>query len=151
MFMGRRDAAEIALYARSARLLVMPSRYPEPFGLVAVEALWSGLPVIATGTAFLAGDIVSAGAGLAVEPRDTAAFAAAIRSLFDDEERCRNASHAAYKKTRGVALSPDAWADRLLTGYRQRLSHAGAGSAVRNRSARASAYSHSIVPGGFEV
>jgi glycosyltransferase involved in cell wall biosynthesis len=151
MFMGRRDTAEIALYARRARLLVMPSRYPEPFGLVAVEALWSGLPVIATDTAFLAGDIVSAGAGLAVEPRDTAAFAAAVRSLFDDDERCCRASHAAYEDTRGVALSPDAWADRLLAGYRERLSHADARINVRNRSAPASAYSHSIVPGGLEV
>lgn len=131
LLMGRRGAAEIAEYARHARLLVMPSRYPEPFGLVAVEALWSGLPVIATDTAFLSDDIVAAGAGLAVEPRDTAAFAGAIRSLFDDDARCRQASLAAFNGTRVVALSSDAWAERLIAGYRERLG--------------ASGYSHSIV------
>ncbi|WBH17105.1 glycosyltransferase [Sphingomonas radiodurans] len=123
--MGRRGPAEIADYARRARLLVMPSRYPEPFGLVAVEALWSGLPVIATETAFLADDIVAAGAGLAVEPRDTDAFAEAIRTFFVDDARCRQASVAAFKDTRAVALSPDAWAERLIAGYRERLGASG--------------------------
>lgn len=136
MLMGRRGAEEIAHYARRARLLVMPSRYPEPFGLVAVEALWSGLPVIATDTAFLADDIASAGAGLAVEPRDTDAFAAAIRMVFDDHERCRRASHAAYGATRDVALSPDAWGERFLAGYRARLSKAGEITAAEDPSPR---------------
>jgi glycosyltransferase involved in cell wall biosynthesis len=124
-FMGRQGPAEIAEHARRARLLVMPSRYPEPFGLVAVEALWSGLPVIASRTAFLADDIVAAGAGLAVEPRDTDAFATTIRSLFGDDARCRRMSEAAYAETREVALSPQAWADRLIAGYAERLGASG--------------------------
>ena len=147
-FMGRCDASEIAHHARRARLLVMPSRYPEPFGLVAVEALWSGLPVIATDTAFLAHDIVAAGAGLAMNPRDTADFAGAIRSLFDDDAHCRRASVAAYQDTRDVALSPETWAERLLDQYDDRLSGS---SAPTCGSARVASYSHSIVPGGFEV
>lgn len=120
-FMGRRGPEEIARIARGARLLVMPSRYPEPFGLVAVEALWSGLPVIANDTAFLAGDIVRAGAGLAVAPRDTGAFAAAIRTLFDDDVRCWTASVAGYQRMPDVALSPESWAERLIGAYRARL------------------------------
>lgn len=121
MLMGRRGPAEIAEHARRARLLVMPSRYPEPFGLVAVEAMWSGLPVIATDTAFLTGDIVAAGAGRAVEPRDTPAFAAAIRRVFDDDALCAGMSHAAFADTRAVALTPADWAERLVSAYRERL------------------------------
>ncbi len=126
--MGRRGPPEIADFARRARLLVMPSRYPEPFGLVAVEALWSGLPVIANDTAFLAGDILAAGAGLAVDPRDTAGFAATIRRIFDDNATCRAMSEAGFAGMPGVALSPDEWADRLVTFYRRQLglaTHAG--------------------------
>lgn len=119
--MGRRGPREIADFAQRARLLVMPSRYPEPFGLVAVEALWSGLPVIANDTAFLAGDILAAGAGLAVDPRNTAGFAAAIRRIFDDHATCRAMSEAGFAGMPGVALAPDEWADRLLTFYRRQL------------------------------
>lgn len=124
LLMGRRAPSEIAAFAQRARMLVMPSRYPEPFGLVAVEALWSGLPVIANDTAFLAGDIIRAGAGLAVEPRNTVGFAAAIRSLFDDDARCRRASLAAYSGMGKAALSPDAWGERLLACYRERVTPA---------------------------
>jgi glycosyltransferase involved in cell wall biosynthesis len=39
--------------------LVMPSRYPEPYGLVAMEAARSGLPVVLPSTALLAEDLVA--------------------------------------------------------------------------------------------
>ncbi|RDE05294.1 glycosyltransferase family 4 protein [Sphingomonas aracearum] len=120
-FLGRRTPEQIREIARTARLLVMPSRYPEPFGLVATEALWSGLPVVTTDTALLAEDIVTAGAGLAVEPRDTARFAAALRAILDDDDRCRAMSEAAFAGTRSLALSPEGWTDRLIDTYRGRL------------------------------
>lgn len=123
-FMGQQPPAAIRGYAERARMLVMPSRYPEPYGLVAAEALWSGLPVIITDTAFLADDIIAAGAGLAIEPRDTRAFAAAIRLIAEDDALARRMSEAAYGHTRGLALTPDAWIDRLLDAYTRRLAMA---------------------------
>src|SRR5690606_18577260 len=88
-FAGRRTRAEIGDLAAGARALVMPSRYPEPYGLVAAEALWSGLPVILADTAFLAPEILAAGAGLACNPRDADALAAAMqRLLVDDQLTC---------------------------------------------------------------
>lgn len=123
-FMGHQPAAVIRTYAAQARMLVVPSRYPEPYGLVAAEALWSGLPVIITDTAFLADDIVAAGAGLAVEPRDTMAFAAAMRLIAGDDGLVQRMSHAAHKRTGGLALTPDAWIDRLIDAYTRRLAMA---------------------------
>ena len=123
-FMGHQPAAVIRTYAAQARMLVVPSRYPEPDGLVAAEALWSGLPVIITDTAFLADDIVAAGAGLAVEPRDTVAFAAAMRLIAGDDGLVQRMSRAAHERTGGLALTPDAWIDRLIDVYTRRLAMA---------------------------
>ena len=114
---GRQDRAGIARLAATARMLVMPSRYMEPFGLVAVEALWSGLPVLACEHSLLAGDIVAAGAGLAIDPRDTRAFAAAIAGLRDDDRLTRAMSKSAFAHTRHLALTPDRWIDALLDAY----------------------------------
>lgn len=120
-FEGRRTPDEIRAFACNARLLVMPSRYPEPFGLVAVEALWSGLPVVLPDTALLANDIIEAGAGIAADPRDPQAFASAIRTIMDSDDTCRRMSEAAFMNTRDIALSPDQWIDRLLHHYEDRL------------------------------
>ena len=121
-FLGRLSPVEIGEHAKRARLLVMPSRYMEPFGLSAVEALWSGLPVILSDCCLLAPDIVEAGAGFAVEPRDTAGFAAAIAKLMDRDDLCEAMSHAAFERTRNLAMTPAAWASALSDTYRAVLS-----------------------------
>jgi glycosyltransferase involved in cell wall biosynthesis len=120
-FTGRLDAAGIAQAAAGARALVMPSRYPEPYGLVAAEALWSGLPVIAADTAFLTPDIARAGAGWGVAPRDVVAFADRLRAVADDDMVVRQSSIAAFEGTRTLGLSPDAWIDALIAAYEERL------------------------------
>lgn len=120
VLVGRLPPEKIATEAARARFLVMPSRYPEPYGLVAAEALWSGLPVIAADTAFLTCDIEAAGAGFGVEPRDTDAFAAAIRRTAGDDA-AKRMSMAAYERTRDIALTPDAWVDRLMAAYHARF------------------------------
>ncbi|SNS94224.1 Glycosyltransferase involved in cell wall bisynthesis [Sphingomonas laterariae] len=116
-FVGWLPHEDIAPYARASRMLVMPSLATEPFGLSAVEALWSGLPVIASKTSFLAGDIETAGAGLAVDPRAIDAFAAAIRAIADDPARTQAMSVAAYRDTRHLGLPFDRWIDGLLAAY----------------------------------
>ncbi|MFC0205258.1 glycosyltransferase family 4 protein [Novosphingobium soli] len=131
---GRCDPAEIRRLAADARLLVMPSRYPEPFGLVALEAAWSGLPVILAPTALLAPDLVAVGAGLAVDPRDTAAFAAAIRDLGRDDGAVRAMSEAAFGGTRTLGLTPFAWIARLeeiLAGCVANARRSGPAAALR--------------------
>ncbi|MEO0031219.1 MAG: hypothetical protein RIS94_977 [Pseudomonadota bacterium] len=120
-FTGRLAPDRIGALARRARLLVMPSRYPEPFGLVATEALRSGLPVVLPPSALLAADIQRVGAGLAVDPRDTPAFAAALRRLDEDDAMVAGMSEAAFTRTADLALSPDGWIDALLGHYAARL------------------------------
>lgn len=120
-FSGQVPPEGIGTIAANARALLMPSRYPEPYGLVAAEALWSGLPVIAAETAFLAQDITAAGAGVAVDPRDAEAFAATLRHVRDDDAATQAMSIAAFEGTGAIGLTPDAWIDRLLAAYYNRL------------------------------
>lgn len=47
-FVGEINNEKIPLYYRSSDLFVIPSRYMEPFGLVILEALSSGTPVLGT-------------------------------------------------------------------------------------------------------
>lgn len=118
---GHQPREAIAGLLGRARALIMPSRYPEPYGLVAVEALWSGLPVIIADTAFLAPDIVAAGAGVAVDPRDTAATAGAITRLFSDDAATYAMSLAAIGRTSGIGSTVEGWISTLIALYRARL------------------------------
>jgi len=120
-FHGRQPPVEIARIAAQARLLVMPSRYPEPFGLVAMEAARSGLPVILPPTALLAPDLVARGAGIAVDPRDPVGFAGILTILAADDQRVAAMSEAAFTQTGDLALSPAEWVEALLAFYAGRL------------------------------
>jgi glycosyltransferase involved in cell wall biosynthesis len=67
-------------------ILAVPS-WEEPFGIVLLEAMASGVPVIATNRGGPANIIRSALHGVLVPPRDPGALARAIRALGEDDER----------------------------------------------------------------
>jgi glycosyltransferase involved in cell wall biosynthesis len=72
-----------ALY-RDADIFVLPSRSGEGFGLVVLEAMASGLPVVATASGGVI-DIVTDGVnGRLVPPSDVGALAHALSELIDD-------------------------------------------------------------------
>ena len=76
--LGWRGRDEIAELVGGARMVVSPTVNREPFGLVALEALMSGIPVIVSGTSPFAGDIVDRQFGFACDPHDAGALAEAI-------------------------------------------------------------------------
>jgi glycosyltransferase involved in cell wall biosynthesis len=69
---------------RHAGIGLVPSLWPEPFGLVAVEAMRSGVPVIASRIGALPGIVADGITGLLVEPGNTTELRKAIRRLADD-------------------------------------------------------------------
>lgn len=71
------------LYARAA-VCAVPSVWEEPFGLVAVEALAAGRPVVASRTGGLARIVADGETGLLVPPGDAGALADALARLLDD-------------------------------------------------------------------
>lgn len=71
---------ELAAVFEHVDLIVIPSRW-EGFGLVAIEAMRAGLPVIATKVGGLTEIVEDQITGLLVPPEDSGAISAAIRSL----------------------------------------------------------------------
>lgn len=84
--LGRLDHGVVQALWRRAAVGVVPSIWPEPFGLVATEAMAAGCPVVASDIGGLR-EIVTADAGILVPPGDPAALAAALTSLLDDPQR----------------------------------------------------------------
>jgi glycosyltransferase involved in cell wall biosynthesis len=81
--LGYRDHPEVMAAMARAAIVVVPSRWAEPFGLVALEALASGAALICSprgGLPEVAGD-----AAVYVDPDEPAGIAAAIRKLAGDE------------------------------------------------------------------
>jgi glycosyltransferase involved in cell wall biosynthesis len=75
--------AEVAEVYRQADVVVVPSRWAEPFALTVLEGMACGVPVVASaigGIPEVMGD-----AGVPVRPDDPADLAAAIEALADDE------------------------------------------------------------------
>jgi glycosyltransferase involved in cell wall biosynthesis len=118
---GWKTPAEVADLVREARAIVIPSRYPEPFGLTALEATYSGIPVIIAASAMLAPELELAGAGLAVDPRDIDAFAEALSRIAGADEDVQEMSERAFSRTRNLGTTPDEWVAGLETIYAETL------------------------------
>jgi D-inositol-3-phosphate glycosyltransferase len=93
-FLGARDQDALHFYYSAAQLLVMPSHY-ESFGMVALEAMACGTPVIASDVGGLSTLVQHNKTGLRVKVNDPEELARAIERLMDDEVRRRRMAHAA--------------------------------------------------------
>jgi len=69
---------------RSSDIVVAPSRWQEPFGLVCIEAGAAGLPLVATRVGGIPEIIEDGVNGLLVEPGDVVALAEKVQRLADD-------------------------------------------------------------------
>lgn len=110
-----------------ARAVLMPTHYPEPFGLVAAEAALSGLPVVVSASALLADELVAHGIGWACAPRDVDALAGALAALRDmPRDALRRRSEAGRAAGPSLAMPAARWLDELLAIYAAAVTSAGA-------------------------
>ncbi len=80
-FLGSRP--DVGALLASADIFCQPNTSPEPFGMVFIEALLSGLPVVTTNFGGGA-EIVDPSCGLLTEPGSAQAVASALRLLLDN-------------------------------------------------------------------
>lgn len=121
VFLGRQDRAGVARALSYARIAVMPSRWSEPFGLVALEAIGSGIPVVLNRRALMAGEIESAGFGLAIDTSDIAAFASLLARLHGDAASVEAMSRAGHARYGQLCNSEDSWAEEIIEHYRRTI------------------------------
>lgn len=96
---GKIPVVEVEQYYRKASIFCLPTRL-EPFGIVFIEAMSYGLPLVAPRTGAVP-DLVEQGRnGYMFEPGDIDAMAAYLIELMDDAEKCRDFGRVGYSLVR---------------------------------------------------
>lgn len=100
-FVGHVDAAQRdKLYAIS-NAAAFPSRY-EPFGIVALEAMAAGIPVVAGDVGGLKEIITDGEDGFLVPPSNAGALSSVLYTILDDRERARKMAAKAREKVEKI-------------------------------------------------
>lgn len=103
-----RAAEDVVMQAyRSHDVFVLPSTY-EGFGMVLMEAMSQGLPVVATPVGCAPSLIQPGRSGLIVPPRDAISLAAALRQMLDSPELRRRCAAAALQTVRAMTWTATA-------------------------------------------
>ena len=115
-FMGWLSADQLAEEFASSAIVVVPSLWPEPFGLVGIEALAAGRPVVASATGGITDWLDHGVSGLCVAPGDSHALAGALNELLADPAR-RRAMGDAGREAVKARFSPQRHVAALLEAY----------------------------------
>ncbi|WP_030887735.1 glycosyltransferase [Streptomyces sp. NRRL F-5053] len=124
---GGLDREQVPELMRAADVVLCPADY-EPFGIVPLEAMSCGTPVVASAVGGQRDTVAHRGTGLLVPPRDPAALAEAVSGLLAAPERRRAYGAAGRRRV----LSRYRWAhvaDRTEAVYRQVLAESVPGTA----------------------
>jgi glycosyltransferase involved in cell wall biosynthesis len=132
---GWKSKLEIAKLCRDARAVVMPSQGRETFGLVAIEAAMSGIPIIVSRAALISGDLERLGVGIGCDGHDVTAMAKAMTRIMNDDALVSDMSRRGFETARSLAPTPQEWGDQLVALYEEKL--AGARPADSRSQARA--------------
>ncbi|KND28086.1 glycosyltransferase [Streptomyces acidiscabies] len=122
---GRGDVRYVGLYdtdqcreavARSVAV-VAPSTWQEAFGLVVVEAMAAGVPVVAAGHGAFTELVEDGVSGLLHRPGDPASLASCLRRITSADKEMGRAARRRYEQ----GFSPAVGLERLLEGYRSAI------------------------------
>jgi D-inositol-3-phosphate glycosyltransferase len=98
-FVGMVGHDRLPLYYSAADVCVVPSHY-EPFGLVAIEAMACGTPVVASDVGGLRFTVVPEETGFLVPPQSVDGFATAIQRVLTDRLWAQKARKQAAQRVR---------------------------------------------------
>lgn len=96
-FVGRKHQNELPNYYNAAEMVILPSHY-ESFGLVALEAMACGVPVITTDTAGIADLFDKDNSPLITSANNPLMLSEKIKYLLEDKDEYQKISHEVLKK-----------------------------------------------------
>ena len=117
VFTGRVSGEDRARCYASAHVFCAPNTGGESFGLVLLEAMASGRPVVASAIPGYRSVVADGIDGMLVPPKDSAALATALCKLLADADMRTSLGHAGRLKARRYDWS--VIADRVLAYYQQ--------------------------------
>ncbi|MGD2131424.1 MAG: glycosyltransferase [Maricaulaceae bacterium] len=125
-FLGWRGADGVDAAFAGARVLVLPSLWYETFGLVVLEALGAGLPVIVSADTGAAEYVRHGETGWVIPRGDEQALAAALSEAMADDARIKAMSARARELGAPLELSRHGHVRALINLYREALSRRAA-------------------------
>jgi phosphatidylinositol alpha-mannosyltransferase len=124
VFLGRVDAAELPRFYASCDLFVAPALGGESFGIVLIEAMAAGAPVVASDIPGYASVVTDGVDGRLVPPHDPGALAEAIATLLDNPSLARALADTATARVERYDWS--AVADQVRAVHRRVVGAGGA-------------------------
>jgi glycosyltransferase involved in cell wall biosynthesis len=85
-FAGWVDHDELESYYQDSQIVTVPSRWPEPFGMVGIEGMIRARPVVGFAVGGINDWLVDGKTGLLAEPGDIEDFARCLDRLLSDYE-----------------------------------------------------------------
>ncbi len=116
-FTGWLGGAELARELAEASVVVVPSLWPEPFGLVGIEAFAAGRPAVASATGGIGDWLEDGVSGLLVPPGDPGRLAEALQKILADPV-LQSRMGAAGRAHVAARFTPGAHVAALLDCYR---------------------------------
>jgi phosphatidylinositol alpha-mannosyltransferase len=113
--LGKVSYEALPTYHRAADIFVSPATGSESFGIVLVEAMAAGLPLVASDIAGYREVARQESEGLLVQPSDPTALAAGVRRILDDPALAQRLGENGFRRSRSFAW--DRIIDRLEVVY----------------------------------
>jgi glycosyltransferase involved in cell wall biosynthesis len=110
--------SDVPVFLRLADVVAVPSVWHEPAGLIVLEAMASGRPVVATASGGIPEYVIDGQTGFLVELRDAQQLARALASLLVDPVRARAMGQAGRIRVEDH-FTTDRWVDKTLAIYEE--------------------------------
>jgi glycosyltransferase involved in cell wall biosynthesis len=99
-FAGWVNPQDLGDYYARAKVVAVPSRWPEPFGMIGLEAMHYGRPVVAFRAGGIPDWLEHGITGLMAPEQDVMAFARALEQLLSDPQLCSQLGRQAQERVR---------------------------------------------------